>query len=268
MTLTRSSVQFPAHAMPFRGSAVMFKDWSSNQPLSGSGYDSVALTNRGLGAPGAPPRNLPAPPRDDSMGSDSGQSYPGCLLPPIAPEERGCWSALRSPAALGPTRTDGCSSRTFIPSFHFKFDACPLFQCVKVESLKAAAVEEYFLAFGGAYKPEPTVTDDSLDCPLHGHLGQRAGSSRGFEKSQCSLRVKSPHAPLAQPYHHRSRLSKAKLHRCMGVAEPKSQKVQSRPRPRSNWWRIIIGIMRLTDPHSRIQWGKAVSSAAQGARRR
>jgi hypothetical protein len=36
-------------------------------------------------------------------------------------------------------------------------------------------VEEYFLALGSADKPEPTITDDSLDSPLHGHLGQRMG---------------------------------------------------------------------------------------------
>jgi hypothetical protein len=36
-------------------------------------------------------------------------------------------------------------------------------------------VKEHFLALGSADKPEPTVTDDSLDSPLHGHLGERMG---------------------------------------------------------------------------------------------
>jgi hypothetical protein len=36
-------------------------------------------------------------------------------------------------------------------------------------------VEEYFLAFSRTDKPKPTVTNNSLDCPLHGHLGQRSG---------------------------------------------------------------------------------------------
>jgi hypothetical protein len=36
-------------------------------------------------------------------------------------------------------------------------------------------VEENLLALSSADKPKPTVTDNSLDSPLHGHLGQRMG---------------------------------------------------------------------------------------------
>jgi hypothetical protein len=46
---------------------------------------------------------------------------------------------------------------------------------------------------------------------LHGHLGQRMGLFTLVRDQHGSLRVKSPHAPLAQPYHHWSALSKAKL---------------------------------------------------------
>jgi hypothetical protein len=72
-------------------------------------------------------------------------------------------------------------------------------------------VEEYFLALGSADKPEATVTDDSLDSPLHGHLGERMGTSRWFKLQPGGLRVKSPHAPLGQTYHQRGALSKEKL---------------------------------------------------------
>ena len=108
-------------------------------------------------------------------------------------------------------RTHRRSSGPFVSSLHLKFDARSLFQSVEVESLKAAAVEEYFLALGSADKPEPTVTDDSLDSPLHGHLGERMGIFALDRDKHGGLRVKSPHALLAQPYHHRSALSKAKL---------------------------------------------------------
>ena len=73
-------------------------------------------------------------------------------------------------------------------------------------------MKEHFLALGSANKAETTVTDDSLDSPLHGTLGQRAEIfALDREIQPGGLRVKSPHALLAQPYHHRSGLSKEKL---------------------------------------------------------
>jgi hypothetical protein len=41
-------------------------------------------------------------------------------------------------------------------------------------------MEEHFLALSGADKPKPTITNDSLDGSLHGHLGRRkAGFAPG-----------------------------------------------------------------------------------------
>ena len=80
-----------------------------------------------------------------------------------------------SPAALGLARTHARGSRPFIPSLHFQFDAYSLLQSVEVKTLKAAAVEKHLLALSGADKPKPSVTDDSLDSPMHGHLGERMG---------------------------------------------------------------------------------------------
>jgi hypothetical protein len=118
------------------------------------------------------------------------------LFPAIAPKERDRWGIQKSPAALASARTHCRSSGTLVPSLHLKFDACSLFQSIEVESLKAAAVEEYFFALGSADKPEPTVTDDSLDSPLHGHLGKRMAVFALDRDKDGGLRVKSPHAPI------------------------------------------------------------------------
>jgi len=173
--------------------------------------------------PGGPLRGLRAPHsarrhyRDSLRGADSldqkrGRAIPSLrLFPAIAPKERDRWRIQESPAALGSARTHRRSSRTLVPSLHLKFDAGPLFQSVEVESLKAAAVEEYFLALGSADKPEPTVTDNSLDSPLHGHLGQRMGIFALDRDKDGGRRVKSPHAPIGATLPPPERIVKGQL---------------------------------------------------------
>ena len=107
------------------------------------------------------------------LGGELSPRFPA--LRPSAPLERDYWGVLQSPAALGLARTHAGSPGSFISSLHIEFDAYPLLQSVEVETLKAAAVEEYLLALRSADKSKPTITDNSLDCPLHGHLGQRMG---------------------------------------------------------------------------------------------
>ena len=180
MTLTRSRVQFPAHAIPFCSSAVIVRDRSRSAPPCAGGR---CPARRPIVARRPPPMPAGAaqreaalsrpPQRCGQLASETGHSSPFCLFPAIAPKESDRWGAKESPAALGLARTHRRSSGALVPSFHLKFDACPLFQSVEVETLKAAAVEEYFLALGSADKPETTVTDNSLDSPLHGHLGKR-----------------------------------------------------------------------------------------------
>ena len=169
MTLTRSRVQFPAHAMLFCSSEFIVWDRRRSAPPCGGGCGQLA--------------------------SETGQSYPFVPLIPGQCSERRR-SLENSPPALGSARTHHRRSGTLVPSLHLKFNACPLFQSVEVESLKAAAVEEYFLALGSADKPEPTITDDSLNSPLHGHLGKRMGIFALDRDKDGGRRVKSPHAPI------------------------------------------------------------------------
>jgi hypothetical protein len=72
-------------------------------------------------------------------------------------------------------------------------------------------VEEYFLALGSADKPEPTVTDNSLDSPLHGHLGQRMGIFALDRDKDGGRRVKSPHAPIGATLPPPERIVKGQL---------------------------------------------------------
>jgi hypothetical protein len=104
-------------------------------------------------------------------------------------EEVEGFSILLEPrASLRLARTHVRSPWSFIPSLHLELDAHPLLQNVEVKTLKAAAMEEYFLALSGADKPKTTITDNSLDGSLHGHLGQRkAGFAPGKkDKLTCA----------------------------------------------------------------------------------
>jgi hypothetical protein len=54
-------------------------------------------------------------------------------------------------------------------------------------------VEENLLSLGSADKPKPTVTDNSLDSPMHGHLGQRVGNfAPGRKRTSLPAREVSP----------------------------------------------------------------------------
>lgn len=53
---------------------------------------------------------------------------------------------------------------------HLKFDFLTFFQTVKVEFFKAAAVKENLFPVRRTDKPETSIQDNPLDCPLHKHL--------------------------------------------------------------------------------------------------
>lgn len=88
--------------------------------------------------------------------------------------EIGPVSATARPATLL-RRPDVHSARAFFAVFEIKLHVVSFAETLKIEVLKAAAMEKNFLSFGGAYEPESAVADDALDCTLHGYPRLRRG---------------------------------------------------------------------------------------------
>jgi len=114
----------------------------------------------------------PYPHASDFQGEETCRgTNPGLASPSVERRLRGLRQAALHVEGLLRGRTDSGSPRPFLSPLHFKLDGLTLLQAVEIQLLKATAMEEDLLTICGSNETESTITDNSLNCPLHSHLG-------------------------------------------------------------------------------------------------